>query len=58
MASRVAHFQALADLQPDNELFRFSLAQALVNREYRALVGVFLALLLLALKAAYDAGLL
>lgn len=37
---------------------RFSLTQALVNREYRALVGVLLALLLLALKASYDAALL
>jgi predicted Zn-dependent protease len=30
MASRAEHFQALVDRQPDNELFRFSLAQALV----------------------------
>jgi predicted Zn-dependent protease len=30
MASRAQHFQALVDRQPDNELFRFSLAQALV----------------------------
>lgn len=30
MASRVPHFQALAERQPDNEMFRFSLAQALV----------------------------
>lgn len=29
-ASRVDHFQALVARQPDNELFRFSLAQALV----------------------------
>lgn len=29
MASRVAQFQALVEQQPDNELFRFSLAQAL-----------------------------
>lgn len=29
MASRVAQFQALVHGQPDNELFRFSLAQAL-----------------------------
>lgn len=29
MASRVAQFQALVGQQPDNELFRFSLAQAL-----------------------------
>ncbi len=29
MASRVAQFQALVERQPDNELFRFSLAQAL-----------------------------
>jgi predicted Zn-dependent protease len=28
--SRVAHFQGLVDRQPENELFRFSLAQALV----------------------------
>jgi predicted Zn-dependent protease len=30
MASRVPQFQALVERQPDNELFRFSLAQALV----------------------------
>ncbi len=30
MPSRVEQFQALAAGQPDNELFRFSLAQALV----------------------------
>ncbi len=30
MPSRVEQFQALAGRQPDNELFRFSLAQALV----------------------------
>jgi len=29
VASRVAQFQALVERQPDNELFRFSLAQAL-----------------------------
>jgi hypothetical protein len=29
MASRVAHFEALAAKAPDNELFRFSLAQGL-----------------------------
>lgn len=31
MASRVAQFQTLVDRQPDNELFRFSLAQALLD---------------------------
>lgn len=30
MPSRLEHFQALVARQPDNELFRFSLAQALV----------------------------
>lgn len=30
MSSRVEHFQALVTRQPDNEMFRFSLAQALV----------------------------
>ena len=30
MASRVAHFEALVAKAPDNELFRFSLAQTLV----------------------------
>ena len=29
-AARVAQFEALVDRQPENELFRFSLAQALV----------------------------
>jgi predicted Zn-dependent protease len=29
MPSRAAHFEALVQKQPDNELFRFSLAQAL-----------------------------
>jgi len=31
MASRVAQFEAMVARQPDNELFRFSLAQALVT---------------------------
>ncbi|MEO6244631.1 MAG: molecular chaperone DnaJ [Opitutaceae bacterium] len=30
MASRVAQFAALVERQPENEMFRFSLAQALV----------------------------
>ena len=30
MASRVEHFQTLVARQPENEMFRFSLAQALV----------------------------
>lgn len=33
---------------------RFALAQAMANREYRALGGVILAVLLLGLKAAYN----
>ena len=33
---------------------RFSLSQARANREYRAVVGVLLAVLLLALKATYN----
>jgi protein-S-isoprenylcysteine O-methyltransferase Ste14 len=33
---------------------RFSLAQAIVNREHRAVVGMALAILLLALKAKYT----
>ena len=33
---------------------RFSLAQAIANREYRALIGFLLAVLLLALKATYN----
>lgn len=33
---------------------RFSTAQAMANHEYRAIVGVVLAVLLLALKAAYN----
>lgn len=36
---------------------RFSLRQALVNREHRAVVGLVLAVLLLALKAAYNRAL-
>lgn len=31
MTARVDHFQALVDRQPENELFRFSLAQALAG---------------------------
>ena len=31
MASRVEQFRALVERQPDNEMFRFSLAQALVD---------------------------
>ena len=40
MASRREHFEALLARQPDNELFRFSLAQALVaeGRAEEALV--------------------
>ena len=33
---------------------RFSLAQARANREYRAVAGFLVAILLLALKAAYN----
>lgn len=36
MSSRVDQFQALVDRQPDNELFRFSLAQALVAEHQHA----------------------
>jgi len=39
MPSRVEQFQALAGRQPDNELFRFSLAQALVA-DHRAAEAV------------------
>ena len=33
---------------------RFSLTQAIANREYRALIGFLVAVLLLALKATYN----
>jgi hypothetical protein len=33
---------------------RFTIAQAVANREYRAMAGVVLAVLLLSLKAAYN----
>lgn len=33
MSPRSAHFQGLVDRQPDNELFRFSLAQALLSED-------------------------
>jgi hypothetical protein len=33
---------------------RFSLAQAIANREHRAVAGALLAVLLLSLKAAYN----
>lgn len=36
----------------DESVRRFSVAQAVANREYRALIGLLLAVLLLALKAA------
>ena len=36
MASRVAQFQALVSQQPDNPLFRFSLAQALAGEARNA----------------------
>jgi protein-S-isoprenylcysteine O-methyltransferase Ste14 len=39
---------------PDDARRRFSLAQARANREYRALVGLLLAVLLLMLKATYN----
>jgi protein-S-isoprenylcysteine O-methyltransferase Ste14 len=35
---------------------RFNLAQAMANREYRALTGLALALLLLVLKASYNSA--
>jgi hypothetical protein len=35
---------------------RFSLAQAMANREYRAVAGLVVAVLLLALKATYNGG--
>ena len=41
-----------SDRASDNR--RFSLAQAIANREYRALIGFLLAVLLLALKATYN----
>lgn len=34
--NRSAHFAALVAQQPDNELFRFSLAQALLNESHPA----------------------
>ena len=36
MPSRLEHFQALVARHPDNELFRFSLAQALVAEQREA----------------------
>jgi protein-S-isoprenylcysteine O-methyltransferase Ste14 len=39
---------------PRSHSRRFSLAQAIANREYRAVAGLALAVLLLLLKAAYD----
>jgi predicted Zn-dependent protease len=36
MASRVEHFEALVRQQPDNALFRFSLAQALMGENHPA----------------------
>jgi hypothetical protein len=38
----------------DDARRRFSVAQAMKNREYRAIVGLVLAVLLLALKATYN----
>jgi len=35
---------------------RFSLAQAIANHEHRALVGLVVAVLLLALKASYNSS--
>lgn len=39
---------------PGASLRRFSLQQAIANREYRAVVGLALAILMLALKATYN----
>ena len=39
---------------PDGQRRRFSIAQALANREYRAITGLAMAVLLLALKATYN----
>lgn len=36
MPSRVVQFQTLVERQPDNELFRFSLAQALLAENHAA----------------------
>ena len=36
MNSRIPQFQALVERQPDNELFRFSLAQALTAERHNA----------------------
>jgi hypothetical protein len=38
----------------NDDLRRFSLAQAMANREYRAVTGLLAAMLLLALKATYN----
>jgi len=40
-----------------NRTRRFSVAQALANREYRAVAGVLVAMLMLALKATYNGSL-
>jgi phospholipid methyltransferase len=40
----------------DAEARRFSFARAIANREHRALVGLAVAILLLALKATYNGG--
>jgi protein-S-isoprenylcysteine O-methyltransferase Ste14 len=41
-------------VSPGARLRRFSLQQAFANREYRAVVGLVIAILLLALKATYN----
>jgi len=42
MSARVDQFQALVAAQPDNQLFRFSLAQALIAAERTVEAGVHL----------------
>jgi protein-S-isoprenylcysteine O-methyltransferase Ste14 len=46
--------QGVAAARTHGSTRRFSVAQAVSNREYRAVVGLLIAMLLLALKASYN----
>jgi hypothetical protein len=51
---RYDRYRSGRDVNAEAERRRFSFAKAIANREHRALVGVVVAVLLLALKATYN----
>jgi protein-S-isoprenylcysteine O-methyltransferase Ste14 len=51
------HYERYRRGANDSDRRRFSFAQARINREYRAFLGLFIAVLLLTLKAMYTGAL-